>query len=131
MQNASDDALGTISAPAWYFSVEAVQDPYSGTMQAPQEAPAGTRYIGALVHLTNDSDQSLNFTPLDVRMRDSAGYEYRGGGAIGSEAAINPRNLNAGERSRGWVWCTVPVEAEIVEIVYVAPPSYFRLRLDD
>jgi len=118
-----------IGPPAWSFQVHALQDPYPGTMQAPSEAPAGTRYVAVEVELTNDSDQALNFTPVEVRLRDAAGVEYRGGSAIGTEPMINPRNLNPGERSRGWVWFIVPTATQPVEVVYVAPAPQFRQPL--
>jgi len=117
----------SVSTPSWLFGVDAVQDPYPGTMQAPAEAPPGTRVIAVEVEISNDSDQALAFTTLDVRLRDQTGMEYRGGGAIGSEPMINPRNLNPGERSRGWVWFIVPAEAVPVEVVYVAPPPQLRV----
>jgi hypothetical protein len=108
-----------------------VQDPYAGEIQAPPEPPAGTRYVATEVEIVNDSDQSLNVTPLDVRLRDEAGVEYRGGGAIGAEPTINPRSLNPGELSRGWAWFIVPAEAVLVEVVYVAPTPQFRVPLSE
>jgi hypothetical protein len=115
--------------PDWQFVAHTVQDPYAGTMQAPATAPAGTRYVAAEVEVINNSDQALNFTPVDVRMRDAAGVDYRGGGAIGTEPMIGVRNLNPGERSRGWVWFTVPVDSDLVELVYEAPAPQFRIAL--
>jgi hypothetical protein len=118
-----------VTAPSWVFQLHAVQDPYAGAMQVPAEVPAGQRVVAIEVEVTNDSDQALNFTPLDVRIRDAAGLEHRGGAAIGAEPMINPRNLNPGERSRGWVWYVVPEEAALAEVVYVAPPPQFRVSL--
>ena len=118
-----------VALPAWYFAVHQLQDPYAGTMQAPQEPPAGTRYVAAEVEVINDADQGLNFTPVEIRLRDESGFEYRGGGAIGAEPMINPRNLNPGERSRGWVWFTLPAAARPVELVYVAPAPHYRVPL--
>lgn len=123
--------LGRVEAPAWAFLLHEVQDPYAGEIQAPSEPPAGTRYVATEVEIVNDSDQSLNVTPLDVRLRDEAGVEYRGGGAIGEEPTINPRSLNPGELSRGWVWFIVPAEAGLVEVVYVAPAPQFRVPLSE
>lgn len=125
----AEEETGRVDAPAWGFVLHAVNDPYVGEMQAPKEPPPGTRYVAAEVEIINDADQALNVTPLDVRLRDEAGTEYRGGGAIGSEPMLNPRNLNPGERSRGWVWFILPEEAMPVEIVYVAPPPQFRVPL--
>jgi hypothetical protein len=131
-QTPDDEAKGTtIGAPAWSFALHAVQDPYGGQMQVPQAPPAGTRYVAAEVEVINDSDQALNFTPVEIRLRDQAGTDYRGGAAIGAEPMISPRNLNPGERSRGWVWFIVPVATQAVEIVYVAPGPQYRVPLPD
>ena len=117
------------AAPAWSFAAHTVQDPYPGTMQVPAEIPAGARAIAIEIEVTNDADQALDFTPIDVRLRDDTGQEYRGGAAIGTEPMISPRNLNPGERSRGWVWFIVPEATIPVEIVYVAPQPQFRIAL--
>lgn len=116
-------------APAWTFAAHTIQNPYTGTMQVPAEAPAGSRVVAVEVEVTNDADQALNFTPVDIRLRDDAGQEFRGGAAIGTEPMISPRNLNPGERSRGWVWFIVPEATVPVELVYVAPPPQFRIAL--
>jgi hypothetical protein len=118
-----------VAAPAWVFELHAVRDPYAGAMQVPAAVPAGSRAVAIDVEIGNDADQALDFTPLDVRLRDAAGVEYRGGAAIGTEPTINPRNLNPGERSRGWVWYLLPETAELVEVVYVAPPPQLRVSL--
>jgi hypothetical protein len=104
-------------------------DDYAGEIQAPQERPTGMRFAAAEVEIINDSDQPLAFTPIDVRLRSADGIEYRGGSAIGMEPTVNPRNLNPGERSRGWVWFTVPDNAVASEIVYIAPQPQFRITL--
>lgn len=118
-----------IGPPGWFLSLLTLQDPYPGQIQAPAQPPPGTRYVAAELQIDNDSDQPLNFTPTDVRMRDADGVEYRGGTAIGQEPMLNARNLNGGERSRGWVWFTVAVNAQLVELVYVAPPPVYRMAL--
>ena len=116
-------------APAWTFAAHTVQDPYPGTMQVPAGIPTGSRVLAIEIEVTNDANQALNFTPIDVRLRDDTGQEYRGGAAIGTEPMISPRNLNPGERSRGWVWFIVPEATIPVEIVYVAPQPQFRIPL--
>lgn len=116
-------------APAWTFAAHTVADPYPGTMQVPAEAPAGSRVIAIEIEVTNDATQALDFTPIDVRLRDDTGQEYRGGAAIGTEPMISPRNLNPGERSRGWTWFIVPEATIPVEVVYVAPQPQFRIPL--
>lgn len=118
-----------VEAPAWTFAAHTVQDPYPGTMQVPVGVPAGSRVVAIEVEVINDADQALNFTPIDIRLRDEAGQEYRGGAAIGTEPMISPRNLNPGERSRGWTWFIVPEATVAVELVYVAPPPQFRIPL--
>jgi len=119
----------TAGAPNWSFVLHAFQDDYSGDIQAPQERPAGMRFAAADVEIINDSEQPLAFTPIDIRLRSADGVEYRGGSAIGMEPTVNPRNLNPGERSRGWVWFTVPEGATASEIVYFAPQPQFRITL--
>jgi hypothetical protein len=119
-----------VSAPAWTFGVNQVLDPYPGTIQAPTTPPPGTRYVAAEIEIDNGSDQGLAFTPVELRVRDAAGMEYRGGSAVGTEATVAVRNLNPGERSRGWVWFTVAEDAELVEIAYVGPQPQFRIALD-
>jgi len=118
-----------IEAPAWSFRLVTLQDPHEETLQVPQELPEGSRVVAIEVEVVNDSDQALNFTPIDVRLRDRGGSEFRGGAAIGTEPMINPRNLNPGERSRGWVWFIVPEETELAEVVYIAPQPQFRVAV--
>lgn len=119
-----------VSAPEWAFGVYEVLDPYLGTIQAPPNPPPDTRYVGADIEIDNGSDQPLSFSPAEIRVRDGTGLEFRGGSAIGSEPTVAVRNLNAGERSRGWVWFTVAADADLVEIAYVGPQPQFRLALD-
>jgi hypothetical protein len=120
-------SVGRVGMPAWWLTVETFQDPYAGVVQQPAQPPPGTRYLAAEVVIENASNQGLNFTPADVRLRDATGQEFRGGTAVGTEPFIAPRNLNGGERSRGWIWFTAPADAQIVEIVYVTPPAELRL----
>lgn len=119
-----------VAPPAWFLTLHQLQDPYAGVIQAPAEPPAGTRYVAAEIQIDNDSDQALDFSPADVRIGDEAGFEYRGGTAIGAEPMLNARNLNGGERSRGWVWFTVSTEARLVGLLYAAPGPVFRVTLD-
>lgn len=124
-----ESIVGRADAPAWSFQVNQVQDPYGGTLQVPAERPAGNRVVAIEVEVANDSDQGLDFTPVDIRLRDEAGQEHRGGAAIGTEPMINPRNLNPGERSAGWVWFIVPEGTVATGIVYVAPQPQFRVTI--
>ena len=125
----SDDAVGSATAPEWTVSVAALQDPYAGQIQAPENPPAGVRFIAAEIVIDNASDQALNFTPADIRLVDGTGIEYRGGAAAGTEPFLGVRNLNGGDRSRGWVWFMVPENAGIAELIYVAPTPLFRIPL--
>jgi hypothetical protein len=124
-----DDQHAT--APDWSFGLLSVQDPYTGTIQVPPMAAPGTRYVAAEVEIDNASDQPLAFTPAEIRIRDESGTDFRGGSALGTEPSINQRNLNGGERSRGWVWFTVPTGSKLVEIVYVGPQPHFRIALPE
>ncbi len=124
-----ESVLGRADAPAWVFLVDQVQDPYGGALQVPTEVPPGSRVVAVEVEVANESDQGLDFTPVDIRLRDEAGQEYRGGAAIGAEPMINPRNLNPAERSAGWVWFIVPEGTALTEIVYVAPQPQFRVTI--
>ena len=126
---AADDGARVATAPDWTFAVHAFQDPYSGEVQVPQERPSGMRFLAAEVEVINASDQSLAFTPIDIRLRTLDGIEYRGGSAIGTDPTINPRNLNPGERSRGWVLFTLPEASVPAELVYLAPQPQFRIGL--
>ncbi|MGH2557624.1 MAG: hypothetical protein ACRDJH_01060 [Thermomicrobiales bacterium] len=119
--------LGRAGMPAWFFAVVVYQDPYPGVVQQPAEPPPGSRYVAAEVVIDNAADQPLAFSPGDVTVRSADGVAYRGGSAYGAEPFIGPRNLNGGERSRGWIWFTVAAEAALVEIAYV--PEAPRLRL--
>jgi len=125
----ADDAVGSATAPAWTVSVATFQDPYPGQIQAPESPPAGVRFIAVEVVIDNASAQALNFTPADIRLVDGTGVEYRGGAAAGTEPFLGVRNLNGGDRSRGWVWFMVPESAEIAELIYVAPTPLFRIPL--
>jgi hypothetical protein len=126
---ATPEEFQRAEAPAWTFGVYHIEDPYGGIIQAPASPPKGTRYVAAEIDIDNASDQPLAFTPAEVRVRDQEGYEYRGGSAIGTEPSISPRNMNAGERSRGWVWFTVDEKASLVEIAYYGPQPQFRIKI--
>ena len=125
----AEGEIGQAAAPAWSFAVLSVQDPYGGEVQQPPTPPAGTRYVAAEIVVDNASDQPLNFNPVEVRVRDAGGVEYRGGTAIGTEPLIGARNLNGGERSRGWLWFTVAADAELVDLLDLAPPPQVRVPL--
>ena len=125
----ADDAVGRATAPEWAVSVATFQDPYPGQIQAPESPPEGVRFIATEAVIDNASSQALNFTPADIRLVDSTGIEYRGGAAAGTEPFLGVRNLNGGDRSRGWVWFMVPESAEIAELIYVAPTPLFRIPL--
>jgi hypothetical protein len=119
--------IGRVDMPAWSFALTAYQDPYAGVVQQPAEPPPGTRYVAAEVVIDNASTQPLAFSPGDVNVRSVDGVTYRGGSAYGSEPFIGPRNLNGGERSRGWVWFVVAAEAQLAEIVYLPEAPQLRI----
>ena len=124
------EAIGQAEAPAWSFTLYVFEDPYQGEIQQPASPPAGTRYVAAEVAVDNASTQPLSFSPADIRLRDAAGTEYRGGSAVGTEPFLSVRNLNGGERSRGWVWFIVPDGAQIVGVAYYGPPPVFAIALE-
>jgi hypothetical protein len=121
--------LGRAGMPAWFFAIVAYQDPYPGVVQQPEEPPPGTRYVAAEVVIDNAADQPLAFSPGDVTVRSADGLAYRGGSAYGAEPFIGPRNLNGGERSRGWIWFVVAADATLVEMAYVPEPPQMRLPI--
>ena len=128
-----------IVGPNWSFAVHRVLDPYTGVLDQPlqEDAPLreGTptasprRVVAFEVEIDNAWDQALDFSPSALRLRESSGFEWRGGLTLGLEPRINARLLNPGERSRGWVWFTVPEAAELVHLAYVAPSPEFRVAL--
>jgi hypothetical protein len=87
--------VARVMAPAWSFAVHGLVDPYPGQMQVPSAPPAGTRYVGAEAEIVNDADQPLNFTPIDIRVRDAVGVEYRGGSAIGRSTLATSTRASA------------------------------------
>jgi len=125
----TEDAVGHAVSPAWTVTVATLQDPYAGQIQAPENPPAGVRFVATEMVIDNASDQALAFTPADIRLLDATGVEYRGGAAAGTEPFLGVRNLNGGDRSRGWVWFMVPEATEIAELIYVAPTPLFRIAL--
>lgn len=121
--------VGSAKAPNWTFIVHSYHDPYQGQIQVPKQAPPQTRYVAAEIEIDNDSAQPLNFNPADVRVRDNNGIEYRGGSALGTEPFVSARNLNSGERSRGWIWFTVTIGAQLVQLAYLGPQPEFDIDL--
>ena len=126
----ADEAIGRAEAPAWSFALYVFQDPYEGEIQQPTTPPAGTRYVAAEVAIDNASNQPLSFSPAEIRLRDATGTEFRGGSAVGTEPFLSVRNLNGGERSRGWVWFILPEGSQIVGVAYYGPPPVFAIALD-
>jgi hypothetical protein len=124
------DTVSVAEAPAWSFTLIVFLDPYEGEIQDPVEVDAGSRVVGAQVAVDNGSDQALNFFIGDIRLRDTAGMEFRAGTARGAEPRIGSRNLLPGERSRGWTWFLVPTDSELVQLTYIAPAPEFRIDLD-
>ena len=128
-QGGSDALIGEALAPSWRFAVSTFQDPYQGTISNSSSAPPGTRFIGAEVIITNDSDQPLEFRSSDIRLRDSQGFLYQPGNGTGSEPRLVSQNLPANERTRGWVWFLVPNDAQPTDLTFNAPPPSFRVPL--
>jgi hypothetical protein len=121
--------LGEATMPEWRFVVLEVQDPYTGTLTRPDGLAASTRVVALHVILSNESDQPLEFTVTDFRLRDSQGSEYRAGEYLGTEPRIVSQNLPDGERTRGWVWFGIPEDAQVASLVFIAPPPVLQVPL--
>ena len=121
--------IGEATMPQWRFVVLEMIDPYGGTLTKPDGLPANTRVIALQVILLNESDQPLEFTVTDFRLRDTDGSEYRAGDYLGTEPRIVSQNLPDGERTRGWVWFGIPEAAQVAALVFVAPPPVLRVPL--
>jgi hypothetical protein len=131
-QDATPTAIGRASAPDWQFAVLTYQDPYQGMLQKPDKPQSGMRYIAAEVEITNGSDQAaLNFLSSDVKLEQDSGLEYRASVVIGSEPRLRGRNLNPGERARGWVWFEVSENAKVTRLTFVAPSPEFRIDVSN
>jgi Domain of unknown function (DUF4352) len=124
------ELVGQAKMPNWVFTVQVFQDPYAGVLTRPAEPEAGIRYVAAEIVIENRSDQPLEFTASDVRLRDEQGVEYTANTAVlGEEPKLVSQNLPDGERTRGWVWFTVPEGTAITEVRFVPAPPQLRVRL--
>lgn len=126
---ADSEIIGEATMPQWRFVVLEMQDPFTGTLTRPTVLEANKRVVALHVILSNESDQPLEFMASDFRLRDTEGTEYRGGDHIGTEPRIVSQNLPDGERTRGWVWFGLPIEAVAANMVFVAPPPVLRVPL--
>jgi hypothetical protein len=126
----TSEMVGQAEMPRWIFTVVVFQDPYAGELTRPTEPEPGMRYIAAEVRIENQSDQPLEFAASDVRLRDEQGSEYASSSAVvGAEPKLTGQNLPDGERTRGWVWFSVPDNAVITELRFIAPPPQLRVQL--
>jgi hypothetical protein len=121
--------IGEATMPQWRFVVSDFRDPYEGVLSKPSELPSGLRLVAFQIILFNGSDQPLEYSVSDVRLRDIEGTEYRGGDYIGEEPRLVSQNLPDGERTRGWVWCAIDEGAQPAEVIFVAPPPVLRIPL--
>ena len=122
--------VGQAEMPQWVFTVQVFQDPYAGVLTRPAEPEPGMRYVAAEVVIENRSDQPLDFAASDVRLRDEQGVEYAvNGGVVGTEPKLVSQNLPDGERTRGWVWFSVPEGTVITELRFVPAPPQLRVLL--
>jgi uncharacterized protein DUF4352 len=122
--------VGTVQTPNWTFTVVAVDDPYKGEVTRPKKQAPGTRYVSAQVVITNGSDEPLQFDIVDVRLVDQDGIEYPAGDVTGSEPKLVAQNLPDGERTRGWVWYSLPTDAKVNEVRFYGPRPVFRIKLN-
>ena len=128
--SAPPELIGQAEMPQWVFTVQVFQDPYAGVLTRPAEPEPGIRYVAAEVVIENQSDQPLDFTASDVRIRDEQGVEYGADSAVvGEEPKLVSQNLPDGERTRGWVWFSVPEGAAITEVRFVTAPPQLRVQL--
>jgi hypothetical protein len=128
--NPAPELVGQAEMPHWVFTVQVFQDPYAGVLTRPAEPEPGIRYVAAEVVIENQSDQPLEFAASDVRLRDEQGIEYASNSAVvGEEPKLVSQNLPDGERTRGWVWFTVPEGTAITELRFVPAPPQLRVRL--
>ena len=126
----ASELVGQAEMPHWVFTVQAFQDPYAGELTRPAEPEPGVRYVAAEVVIENQSDQPLEFTASDVRLRDEQGVEYPTTSAIvGAEPKLVSQNLPDGERTRGWVWFAVPQDTAITEVRFAPAPPQLRVLL--
>jgi hypothetical protein len=107
------------------------QDPYQGQVSRPATPDPDTRYVGAEVAITNESDQPLNFSTSAVTLKDKTGIEYPAGFVIGEEPKLVSQNLPDGERTRGWVWYMIPKGAKSSELRFTGPSPIFRVPLTE
>jgi uncharacterized protein DUF4352 len=127
---AAGGMVGQAEMPRWVFTVLVWQDPYAGELTRPAEPEPGVRYIGAEVLIENQSDQPMEFAPTDVRLRDEQGVEYPSSSAVvGAEPKLTGQNLPDGERTRGWVWFSVPENTNVTEMRFLAPQPLLRIQL--
>lgn len=122
------EMVGQAEAPRWTFAVLTFHDPYEGELTRPTERAPGVRYVAAEVVITNPSDQPLEFSVADIRLRDESGVEYpSNAGVIGVEPKLTGQNLPGGERTRGTVWFTPDENAAINEVRFSAPSPLLRV----
>ena len=122
------EPLVTGTMPNWSIAVHAYQNPYQGTISTPKELDPTKRYIGAEIEVINDSDRPLAVVASQFRLRGNDSVNYPSGGFSGKEPRITDMNTLPGERQRGWVYFTVPVEVEILQLVY--SPSDPQIYMD-
>ena len=125
------EMIGRAEMPRWTFTVVSYQDPYAQErVTRPEQPEPGTRYVAAEVVIDNASDQPLEFSTSDIRLRDEGGVEYQAStSVVGAEPRLTAQNLPGGERTRGTVWFVVPEGVQITELRFTAPPPQLRVAL--
>lgn len=121
--------LGQVDAPTWSFSLNSLDDPFTGKLVFPTKIAAGNRVVRAEVVIINASDQPLDFQNSKVHLVDTDGIEYVAGNAQGSDPSLVSQTLPNGERSRGYVWFVIPETSELAQIKFIAPPPQLRILL--
>ena len=127
-QQANDDGSFSATIPEVTLTVYRYEDPYQGNLISPEEPDPARRYIGIDIGVKNFSSFPVQLPTSSIRLRDELGQEYQPGGATGDDLRLNGRTLAALDQARGWVWFSVPADAQIVQIVYI--PSTLEIRIE-
>ena len=117
--------------PSWTLVVHTVQNPYAGTLVSPAEPNPDMRYIGIDVEVRNDSDRPLSVSVSNFRLLSADGTDYPAGGAAGSDPRLFDVNMMPTERVRGWIYCVVPNETVLSNLVYIPPAPQILVPLPE
>ncbi len=113
----SSQYLGDINEEYGYFLTGlSIEDPATpGSFYDPVE---GQKLVAIEVVVGNISGEFISTNPLDFTLVDDDGFTYRTelGGRDGGQIALV--DLNQGEKVRGWIAFSIPVESTPAKIKY-------------